>query len=188
MINNPGANVLISQKIYANEKLHMQKVMNSSDFTNEELKECVAEMAARAAVSKLFLDYVLSENKTLIANGQEQLKKTGLYSGQLSSEEIDRIYLAFDAGIVTQKSDAGRNAQRKSYASFAEAKEFVLNDWLKFGESEYKNNKSKFAADYSRRIRNEFIDNKRDPMDVAVQTIINWLPKTNQKGRPKKIK
>jgi hypothetical protein len=180
-------NLTLGQKMYTNEKLRMQKIMDSNDFTNEELKACVAEVAARAAVTKSLLDYILSTNSTLITDGENQLKKTGIYSGELTPDMVEKLFQAFDAGILTQKSDNGRRAKAEAYKETDDARKWVLGEWDRKGLDEYDNNKTEFANKYVDLISVNFLTKKLKPLKVSSQTIYKWLPNTSQKGRPKNL-
>lgn len=81
----------------------------------------------------------------------------------------------FDPQEEVEVNMQARGYALKRHAATSLAKEFVLSEWGKNREH-YKGNKSAFARDYSARLRNEFVDNKGDPLDIKEKTIRElWL-------------
>lgn len=69
--------------------------------------------------------------------------------------------------IKQERGKAGGTGKARTYAP---AKEFVRSEWVKHGVSDYHGNKSAFARDYSRRVKNEM------GTDVTDKTISEaWL-------------
>ena len=75
------------------------------------------------------------------------------------------------------KLQARKNAER-SHAAKNKAKKFVLTEWVQH-RAAYKNNKTKFATDYVRRVANEFIDANGDPLKISTKQMREvWLKDT----------
>lgn len=63
------------------------------------------------------------------------------------------------------------------------AREFVKSEWAQ-NRDVYKGNKSEFARIYAKRVRNEFVDSKGEPLGITEKTIREvWLSDTPSAGK-----
>ena len=98
-------------------------------------------------------------------HGQESLRST------LSAEQRAQLQLQ----VVRVTRERAKHAAEKRHSSMRQAKLFVQSEWDKNAEA-YNKNKSDFARNYVVLIRDQFHDNKGDPLRVTEKTIRDtWL-------------
>jgi hypothetical protein len=170
--------------IVAREK-RLEKMTPVERFTFDSLQNERAKAVIEGVLN--FDDPSLEDHEV------EVLKLNQVIADNLDADSIWAF--AFIARSTLRKSifdplqEVEVNLQAREYAlkrhgPASLAKEFVLSEWAK-NRAHYKGNKSSFARDYSRRILNEFVDAKGDPLDIKEKTIREvWLSNTPSASKP----
>lgn len=108
---------------------------------------------------------------------QKQLNQVDVFQSRLRVRERKYQQLKSDAEKLPSiaRSKQASNAGLAKNKELRIAREYVCSEWSK-NAGEYENNKSAFARDYVRFVKQRFKDSKGDPLAVTERTIREeWL-------------